>query len=124
MARRVLVIDDVPDILMLATLSLEAAGFIALTAHDGIEGIEVASTAWPDLILCDVHMPQIDGFEVLCALRANAATAGIPFILLTGDDTVEARLSELSVPPDGCLHKPFSHAELVHTVAAGLGEVA
>ena len=50
MAARVLIIDDVPDILMLVTLSLEAAGFVALTARDGIEGLEVASTSWPDLM--------------------------------------------------------------------------
>ncbi len=89
MAQRVLIIDDVPDILMLATISLEAVGFIALTARDGVEGVELASTSWPDLILCDVHMPRLDGFEVLSALRANAATARIPFVFVTGDQSLQ-----------------------------------
>jgi CheY-like chemotaxis protein len=121
MPQRVLVIDDVPDILMLATISLEAVGLIALTARDGLEGVEVASTAWPDLILCDVHMPKLDGFEVLSAIRANVATAKIPFVFVTGDESVQTRLAQLPVPPDGCLNKPFSHAELVHTVATNIG---
>ena len=118
MPRRVLIIDDVPDILMLVTLSLEAVGFVALTARDGAEGVEVASTAWPDLILCDVHMPRLDGFGVLSAIRSNAATARIPIVFVTGDDTVQHRLGQLPIAPNGCLNKPFSHAELVHTVTA------
>ena len=113
-----LIIDDVPDILMLVTLSLEAVGFVALTARDGAEGVEVASKAWPDLILCDVHMPRLDGFGVLSAIRSNAATARIPIVFVTGDDSVQNRLGQLPVAPNGCLNKPFSHAELVHTVTA------
>ena len=50
MGQRVLVIDDVEDVLIVATLSLEASGYVALTAHDGIEGLEVAQASWPDLI--------------------------------------------------------------------------
>jgi len=120
MPRRVLIIDDVPDILMLVTLSLEAVGFQALTARDGAEGVEVASTAWPDLILCDVHMPRLDGFGVLSAIRANAATARIPVVFVTGDESVEGRLDQFPIAPNGCLNKPFSHADLVHTVTANI----
>jgi|SRR5678815_3365100 CheY-like chemotaxis protein len=120
MAARVLVIDDVADILVLATLSLEACGFVALTAHDGVEGVELASRSWPDLILCDVHMPKLDGFGVLSALRANAATAQIPVIFITGDESVPDRVTELTLQPDACLTKPFSHADLMRTVTATL----
>jgi DNA-binding response OmpR family regulator len=120
MAQRILIIDDVPDILMLATLSLEAVGFVALTARDGQEGVEVARDQWPDLILCDVHMPRLDGFEVLNALRLNAATAAIPVIFFTGDQSVPARIGQLEVAPRACLNKPFSHAELVKTVTANI----
>src|SRR5437764_12799692 len=120
MPRRVLIHDAVPDILMLVTLSLEAVGFVALTARDGAEGVEVASTAWPDLMLCDVHMPRLDGFGVLSAIRSNAATARIPIVFVTGDDSVQRKLGQLPVAPNGCLNKPFTHADLAHTVTATL----
>lgn len=120
MARRVLVIDDVSDILMLATLSLEASGYVALTAHDGVEGLEMAASSWPDLILCDVHMPRLDGYGVLSAIRANAATADIPFVFVTGDESVSAHARQLPNPPDACLSKPFTHSDLVKTVNANI----
>lgn len=120
MPRRVLVIDDVPDILILAALSLEALGLTTLTAHDGLEGIQVANNTWPDLILCDVHMPKLDGFGVLSAIRANAATANIPLVFVTGDHTIPARAQQLPVAPNGCLTKPFSHADLAQMVAANI----
>jgi CheY-like chemotaxis protein len=120
MSGRVLVIDDMPDVLILATLSLEASGFVALTAHDGLEGVELASESWPDLILCDVHMPRLDGFGVLSALRANAATAEIPLIFVTGDQSIPERVSQLTMQPDGCLTKPFTHADLMKTVSTTL----
>jgi len=120
MPRRILVIDDVPDVLILATLSLEASGYVALTAHDGLEGIEVASASWPDLILCDVHMPLLDGFGVLSALRSNAATADIPLVFVTGDQTIPDQVMQLTLQPNGCLTKPFSHADLVKMVNARL----
>jgi two-component system, sensor histidine kinase and response regulator len=120
MVGRILVIDDMPDVLILATLSLEASGFVALTAHDGLEGVEVASETWPDLILCDVHMPRLDGFGVLSALRSNAATAEIPLIFVTGDQTIPERVSQLTMQPNACLTKPFTHADLLRTVAATL----
>jgi|SRR5437763_902559 CheY-like chemotaxis protein len=122
MPRRVLIIDDVPDILMLVTLSLEAVGVATLTAQDGIEGVRMANSAWPDLILCDVHMPKLDGFSVLAAIRSNAATARIPVVFVTGDHTVPARAQLLPIAPDGCLTKPFSHADLVQVVAANMAE--
>jgi len=120
MPRRVLVIDDVPDILILAALSLEALGLTTITAHDGLEGVQVANSTWPDLILCDVHMPKLDGFGVLSAIRSNAATANIPIVFVTGDHTIPARAQQLAVAPNGCLTKPFSHADLAQMVAANM----
>ena len=118
MGQRVLVVDDVPDILMLATLSLEAVGFVTLTAHDGQEGVELAASAWPDLILCDVHMPKLDGFELLSAIRSNAATAAIPVVFVSGDQSVCSRMNELPEAPNGFLAKPFTHTDLVRTVTS------
>ena len=120
MGQRVLVIDDVEDVLMIATLSLEASGYVALTAHDGIEGLEMAQASWPDLILCDVHMPRLDGFALLDALRSNAATANIPLVFVTGDLSIPSRLTQLCIPPNGCLTKPFTHADLVRAVSSTL----
>src|SRR4051812_17777567 len=118
MPRRVLIIDDVPDILNLVTLSLQAVGVATLTAQDGLEGVQVANSAWPDLILCDVHMPKLDGFAVLSAIRSNAATARIPVVFVTGDHTVPGRIEQLPDVPNACLTKPFTHADLVQIVSA------
>jgi CheY-like chemotaxis protein len=120
MPRRVLIIDDVPDILNLVTLSLQAVGVATLTAQDGLEGVQVANSAWPDLILCDVHMPKLDGFAVLSAIRSNAATARIPVVFVTGDHTVPSRMEQLPDVPNGCLTKPFSHADLVQVVSSAI----
>ena len=123
MARRILIIDDVADVLILATLSLEASGYVTLTAHDGLEGVAMASDSWPDLILCDVHMPRLDGFGVLSAIRANAATANIPLLFVTGDQSIPEQLQLLANQPNGCLTKPFTHADLVEAVNATLSRV-
>jgi len=120
MSQRVLVVDDVPDVLMLATLSLEAVGFATITAHDGAEGVELAASLWPDLILCDVHMPKLDGFELLSAIRSNAATADIPVVFVSGDQSVCSRLRELPEAPNDFLAKPFTHADLVRAVTANI----
>src|SRR5436190_18670090 len=81
---KVLVIDDTSEIRMVITESLKIYGFTTLAAEDGVSGIEMAQEHRPDLIICDINMPNIDGYGVLTAIRQNESTATTPFIFLSG----------------------------------------
>jgi DNA-binding response OmpR family regulator len=117
----VLVADDDRDILELVAFRLRKAGYDVVTAHDGAEALELAGTRTPDVVVLDVTMPRLDGYEVTRALREQAATERIPVILLT------ARVQEADVRAgfdagaDDYLKKPFSPQELRTRVQAALG---
>ena len=81
--RRILVVDDEPDIRMFLSLALETSDYEVTMAEDGLQGREVAGRLLPDLIILDVMMPGMDGIAVLRSLRADPATAHIPIVLLT-----------------------------------------
>ena len=81
---RILVIDDDEQVCEMIASSLRLEGFETMQARDGHKGIEAAREHSPDLIICDVMMPNLDGYATLSALRQDPATATIPFIFLTG----------------------------------------
>jgi two-component system response regulator MtrA len=116
--RTVLVADDDEDILQLVSFRLERAGYNVVTAADGQQAIAAAREHKPDLAVLDVMMPGLNGYEVTRQLRADAATADIPVILLT------ARVQEADVSrgfeagADDYLRKPFSPQELRSRVQA------
>src|SRR6267143_2173545 len=83
-AAKVLVIDDTAEIRMIITESLKIYGFSTLAAEDGVSGVQMARQHSPDLIICDINMPNMDGYETLPAIRNNDATATTPFIFLSG----------------------------------------
>ena len=83
MAKTVLLVDDNEDLVQVLSARLEAAGYRVLTALDGRDGLSQAKDRQPDLILLDVMMPVMDGFEVLAQLKAEAATRAIPVVMLT-----------------------------------------
>ena len=112
---RVLVVDDEPDILALLRFKLEAAGHDVLAAPDGEAGLAAAREHLPDVVLADWMMPRMTGVEMLARIRADPATATIPFILLT------ARAQEIDDPRvDAFIAKPFSLAELMAGIDAVL----
>src|SRR6185503_1332381 len=78
-SKKVLVIDDTPEIRMIIAESLNLHGFTTLAAEDGITGTSIAKEQNPDLIICDINMPKLDGYGTLTALRENETTATIPF---------------------------------------------
>jgi CheY-like chemotaxis protein len=82
--KKVLVIDDTQDIRFIISETLNLFGFHTLTAEDGVTGISMAQENLPDLIICDINMPNLDGYGTLKAMREHEATAGIPFIFLSG----------------------------------------
>jgi two-component system, cell cycle response regulator len=104
----ILVIDDSPTALELTTYLLNAAGFRTLAAEDGPEGIELARTERPDLVLCDIHLPAMDGFEIARAFRADPALANIPMIAVTASAMVGDREKILAAGFRGYIAKPVT----------------
>ena len=111
-AFRAIIIDDDLDLLLLVRRTLEfTAGWEVHTASSGTSGIELARTLAPNVVLVDVMMPEIDGYEVCRRLKAEAATSHIPVVLLTARREMnQARNTAAGVA--GVLYKPFQPAEL------------
>src|SRR6266487_530503 len=113
---RALVIDDDPDLLRLVRRTLEfTAGWDVVTAGSGAAGIELARSAALDVILVDVMMPEMDGYEVCRRLKADPATATVPIVLLTARrDLDDARVQETGAA--GVVFKPFQPEDLARRV--------
>jgi CheY-like chemotaxis protein len=116
----VLVIDDVDDVRQAVVKTLQHFGFATREARNGRAGIQMALEDAPDLIICDVRMPEMDGYRTLTAIRDIPAIANIPFIFLTAAmDKSDVRSGMLS-GADDYLTKPFTPEELFEAVAARL----
>src|SRR4051794_31090491 len=110
---KILVIKDQPQMRKNIATILEMENFTVLTAENGRRGIELARSEKPDLILCDVMMPELDGFGVLEALRADAATATVPLIFLTAKgDKMDLRKG-MNLGADDYLTKPVTKDDLL-----------
>ncbi len=118
----VLVVDDEPTILELVRFTLEDEQVTVLEAADGIEAIERAHAARPQLILLDVQMPRLDGFEVCRRLREDATLAGVRIVMLTAAGQEADRARGLAAGADDYLTKPFSPLALFALVRALLPE--
>jgi CheY-like chemotaxis protein len=113
----VLVVDDEPDLLEIVTDRLESAGYRVVTARDGIEALERARAAQPALILLDLKMPRLGGFDALPALRRAAPGARV--IVLTGSSNRPLAEACRAQGADDFLLKPFDARELLQLVARG-----
>jgi DNA-binding response OmpR family regulator len=119
--KRVLVIEDDPDIALSLRLKLERdGGFDVDTAHDGADGLRAAVDRPPDLVLLDVNLPGMDGFEVCRNLRRAKATARTPIIMLTARIGESDRVAGLELGADDYITKPFSPKEALARVRAVL----
>lgn len=112
---KILVIEDNNLIRETVLELLQSRGFEAVGAENGKVGIELAAEI-PDLILSDVMMPELNGFEVFAAVRSHPATASIPFIFMTASEMEKA----LELKADGYLQKPCSLAEMLAAIATQL----
>ena len=110
-------IDDDPIVREAAAMVLRDEGFVLLEASSGAQGIEMALRSPPDLVLCDLLMPGVDGFGVLARLRAEPATAGVPFVFLTASTDKEDSRVGFGLGADDYLHKPIDGNALVAVVA-------
>jgi len=109
----ILVIDDEPDAVDLIEFNLKNAGFQVKSAGDGVEALSKARSILPGLIVLDVMLPELDGFEVCKLLRRDPNTASIPIIMLTAKAAEIDRVLGLELGADDYLTKPFSPRELV-----------
>ncbi|NJL80448.1 MAG: EAL domain-containing response regulator [Richelia sp. RM2_1_2] len=117
---KILVIEDEESVRENILDLLEAESFETLAAADGKIGIDLAISEVPDLILCDLMMPNLDGYEVLKKLHLQAVTATIPFVFLTAR-TAKADLRKgMNLGADDYLTKPFTRSELLNTIMSRL----
>jgi signal transduction histidine kinase len=112
----ILVVDDEPRNIEVVTHFLEADGFGVISAEDGEHALAVVAETQPDVILLDVMMPLLDGFEVCRRLKADPATVFIPVVILTGLKSTQDRITGAAAGADDFLTKPFDHVELVTRV--------
>jgi len=113
---KVLIVDDYPANVKLLERNLRTAGYETIAAYDGQEALEKVRTERPDLILLDIMLPKIDGFEVCRRLRADEATAVIPIIMITALMETEDRIRGLESGADDFISKPFDRGELLARV--------
>jgi DNA-binding response OmpR family regulator len=113
---KVLIIDDEQLLLEDMELILEFEGFDPITAENGRIGVQMAQKHMPDVILCDIAMPQMDGFQVVRELRKQPQTATIPFIFLSALASKTDIESGLEIGANGYLVKPIDAGDLVNAI--------
>ena len=114
---RVLVVEDNPESLDLMVYLLKAFGHVALSARDGPEGIQAARLERPDLILCDIQLPGVDGVEVCHQLKKDPALRGIPLVATTSYAMVGDREKLLGEGFNGYMSKPISPQTFIDQMA-------
>jgi two-component system, OmpR family, alkaline phosphatase synthesis response regulator PhoP len=120
MTKTILVVEDERVTRTSLLHFLRDEGFRAIGAENGLVGVQQANAQLPDLIICDITMPELDGYDVLTTLQRNPATAQIPFIFLTKSATREGRQKSLALGANDYLAKPVSSCELRQAIAAQL----
>jgi PAS domain S-box-containing protein len=119
-AAKILLVDDKADILLLCRLNLEAEGHEIVEASDGRSALEAVAREEPDLVILDVMMPGLDGWEVLSSLRADPRTAELPVIMLTAKAQERDQIHGWQLGTTAYLTKPFTPDALVATVRDAL----
>ncbi len=124
MSHRILVVDDEPDITALVAYHLAKAGYRVSTANSGPEALKAAREERPDVVVLDLMLPGVSGFDVLAELRKRDETRDVGVILLTARRDEPDRIKGLSLGADDYLTKPFSPAELGLRIQALLRRLA
>lgn len=122
---RVLVVDDDRNLRKIISTNLELAGFTVALAADGIEALDIIEAAQPDVVLLDLMMPHMDGYEVARRIREhqNPAIANVPIIILTAKSETEDKLRGFEAGADDYITKPFGPQELLARVRAKIRRV-
>ena len=114
--KKILIIDDSQFMTNLISEILSAAGYDVITAADGYQGLEKVKTEKPDLVILDIVMPGINGFEVCKILRSDDSNNLMPIIMLTAQENEDDKLTGLELGADDYITKPFNQRELVSRV--------
>ena len=112
MAEKILIADDDPETLRLVSLMLQRQGYEIVTAANGNQALGMTRTELPDLIILDVMMPDLDGYEVARQIRKQTDTANIPILMFTAKSQVEDKVTGYESGADDYLTKPVHPAEL------------
>jgi len=118
--KRILVLDDKEDVRSVVTSMLTSFGFSTCEARTGHEGLQMALKQRPDLILCDVNMPEMDGYRTLAAIRSLPSIMATPFIFMAGCGGKEDLRRGMVCGADDFLSKPFQPDELFEAVTSRL----
>ncbi len=122
MSKQVLIVDDEPNIVISLEFLMKREGFAVAVARDGEEGLAAIRAGRPDLVVLDVMMPKRNGYEVLEAVRADPALAGVRILMLTAKGRPAESEKGLELGADAYMPKPFSTRELVDKAKLLLAE--
>lgn len=124
MAAKILAVDDESDVLLIVKTGLQSEGFDVVTATNGPDALQMVRQEKPDLVVLDVMMPGMDGFEVLREIKADDATCATPVIMLTGLSERQKIQEALVSGTDYYVVKPFDFLDLIQKVRTALNESA
>ena len=124
MGKKILVIEDDAGSGRLTEFTLKREGYEVLTAGNGLEGLNRINRDQPDLVILDVMLPGIDGYEIARRIRSQPETEKLPILMLSGKVRAEDKTTGLQVGANDYLSKPASPALIVQKVAALLGDSA
>ena len=124
MDTRIAVVDDEPDILHLVSIHLRKAGYMVEGFPDGSSLMRYLSSGMPDLVILDLMLPDLNGFEICTMMKNDAALSSIPIIMLTAKGQEVDKVTGLEIGADDYMTKPFSPKELVARVKAVLRRTA
>ena len=116
MSKRVLLAEDEPNIIESLTFLLDKAGFDVSVETDGRKALDAALSSTPDVLILDVMLPELDGYEILRQLRTDQRSEDLPVLMLTAKGQREDRETALECGADLFITKPFSNAEIISAV--------
>ncbi|MDJ1174451.1 response regulator transcription factor [Roseofilum capinflatum] len=122
--KQLLLIDDDPNLILLVQDYLEFRGYEVTTAENGQKALDILQQQTPDMIICDVMMPEMDGYEFVQKVRENEQTAWIPVLFLSAKGQSQDRVKGLSKGADVYMVKPFEPEELVAQVESSLKQAS
>ncbi len=121
---KILIVDDEPDVVSLIERTLTSDGFEVVKAYDGIGALDLVSTEKPDLVLLDLMMPMMSGYEVCQQIKSNPQTRNIPVVCLSSAHTPDARAHSLKAGAVELITKPFFPQELIAQIRRHLPQPA